>query len=206
MVSFSEIMKGIIFQKGRGNFITPEDFGNQVSSASLRTELVNFNNSHFLIHVARGLYFFPHIGKDRKPIKPTIIDIIRYVEESTKSTIYPSIESACKIVGLDDSYLSTMEFYTNGSTKKINLTVGPELIFKKQKKSDKLPNYESLKVRILVMAYASIANKRITKEQKEIMNTFCSSMNYDEVAQDITNLPEWMIDNLSFPKPIQENE
>lgn len=56
------------------------------------------------------------------------------------------------------------------------------------------------------MAYASIANKRITKEQKEIMNTFCSSMNYDEVAQDITNLPEWMIDNLSFPKPIQENE
>lgn len=206
MISFREIMKGIIIQKGRGNFITPEDFGNKISSASLRTELVNFNNSHYLIHVARGLYFFPHIGSDRKVIKPTIYDVVRYVEDSTRSTIHPTIESACKLVGLNSTNLSTMEFYTTGSPKKINLSFGPELLFKTIKKTDKFTTFKSLKIRILVTAYMSIDNKQITQDQKDIMNKFCSSMDYDDIALDLQNLPEWLKDNMSFPKPINENE
>ena len=200
MASFSEIMKGVIYAKGRGNFITPEDFGGKVSSASLRTELVNFNNSRLLIHVARGLYFFPHIGKDGKQIRPTLFDIVNYAEESTKGTVYPTKEAALYLIGAIDELQNPLVFYTTGLTKTINLTFGPELSFRKQPKSYKMPMFSSLKIRTLYTLYAMTEEAKITKKLTTAMNKFCSQLEPDDYEQDMEILPQWMKDNLVFPK------
>lgn len=200
MASFSEIMKGVIYAKGRGNFITPEDFGGKVSSASLRTELVNFNNSRLLIHVARGLYFFPHIGKDGKQIRPTLFDIVNYAEESTKGTVYPTKEAALYLIGAIDELQNPLVFYTTGLTKTINLISGPELSFKKLPKSHKMPMFSSFKIRTLYTLYAMTEEAKITKKLTTAMNKLCSQLEPDEYEHDMEFLPQWMKDNLVFPK------
>lgn len=200
MASFSDIMKGVIYAKGRGNFITPDDFGGRVSSASLRTELVNFNNSRLLIHVARGLYFFPHIGKDGKQIRPTLFDILKYAEEASKGKVYPSKDAALYLIGATDEVVNPMVFYTTGSTKTINLNSGPEMSFKKLPKTLKLPTFTSMKIRSLYMVYAMTQEAKITKKLIVAMNKFCAQMLPDEFEQDIEFLPQWMKDNLVFPK------
>lgn len=199
MVSFSDLMKSIIYSKGRGKFITPEDFTGKVSSASMRTELVNFNNSRLLIHVARGLYFFPHIGKDGKQIRPTLFDIINFAEESTKGTVYPTKEAAQYLIGATEVPTSPILFYTTGQTKTINLNSGPELSFKKMPKSFQAPSFSSIEMRALYMAYAEIDESKITKKLKAAMNKFCAQLEPEKFEKDIEFLPLWMKENLVFP-------
>lgn len=203
MASFSDIMKGVIYAKGRGNFITPDDFGGKVSSASLRTELVNFNNSRFLIHVARGLYFFPHIGKDGKQVRPTLFDILRYAEEATKGRVYPTKEAALYLIGATEEVVNPLVFYNSGQTKTINLNSGPEMTFKKLPKSMNLPSFASMKIRTLYMVYTMTQESRITKKLTAAMNKFCAQMLPEEFEQDIEFLPLWMKDNLVFPQKEQ---
>lgn len=205
MVSFSDLMKSIIYSKGRGNFITPEDFNGKVSPASMRTELVNFNNTRLLIHVARGLYFFPHIGKDGKQIRPTLLDIIKFTENSTKGIVYPTKEAALYLIGATEVAINPVLFYTTGQAKTINLNSGPELSFKKMPKSFKVPAFSTIEMRALYMAYSEIDESKITKKLKIAMNKFCSQLEPDIFEDDIEFLPLWMKENLNFPQK-QKNE
>ena len=209
MASFSDIMKGVIYSKGRGCFITPDDFGAKVSSASLRTELVNFNNSRLLIHVARGLYFFPHIGKDGKQVRPTLYDIMKHIEVATKGMVFPSEETAYHLLGLTEERPTPMLFYTTGTPKTLNLNSGPELVFKKASKRNRIPQFQSIKVRTLFMVYSAMEESRITKKMIAAMNRYCSEFTEEDFADDYESLPLWMKENLKFPvlkKNVEEAE
>lgn len=184
MTSFSDIMKATIFKKGRGNFITPEDFGTTVTSASLRTELVNFASRRVLIHVARGLYYFPKLDSNGKQIKPTLYDIKHWYEAENSVKAFPSVEVARYILGLEKKHPNPAVFYSTGKLKKMTLEIGPEVIFQPMPKQFQQTIFKSEKIELIVVALNNIDVSSIDLSELPL-----SSIDSFEIEEDYNNIP-----------------
>lgn len=190
MDSFNSIIRAICIKKGRGNFFTLDDFKKYVSYVSLRTELVNLVDKHFLIHIAHGIYFFPHLKEGRTPIQPTFFEFVDWFAQTEKIVCYPSADTAMYLVGLSLKKPEVLLFYTNGEKRNLTLKQGKFVCV--MKATIKIASFLSSMVASLVVAMESLGENNISSEQIAIVRNFVQTIPSENIVNDLGLIPDWI--------------
>lgn len=190
MESFNSIIRAICIKKGRGNFFTLDDFKKYVSYVSLRTELVNLVDKRFLIRIARGIYFFPHLIDGRIPIQPTFFEFVDWFAKTEKIICYPSAETAMYLVGLSSKKPESLLFFTDGGKRHLTLKQGEfECITKTTKK---ITSFSSSMVASFVVAMENLRENGITDDQLTTIRKFVRTIPAENIEKDNTQIPNWL--------------
>lgn len=198
MESFNSIIRAICIKKGRGNFFILDDFKKYVSYVSLRTELVNLVNEHYLVRIARGVYFFPQLKDGRTPIMPTLFEIMDWFVQTEGIICNPTIEAAMYLVGLSSQKPEPLVFFTNRGKRRLSLKQGEvECITKTTKK---LVSYSSSMVASLVVAMEDLKESEMTDEQLVTIRNFVQTIPMENIERDKLLIPNWIKLRFEIPE------
>jgi hypothetical protein len=190
----NKIEKSIKHQR-RGKLLFASDFALCGSTEAVFKALQRLHKSGLIMRVARGIYYYPKINKNKyiksKYLSPSIDEIAFGIAKRDKIRIVPTGRYALNTLGLSTQVPANAVFITDGAPRHIAVGKGKGILFIHTSEARSLA-YKSKLLMLIVSALREIGEGKATLKELEIIKLHLENVSQKELNTDIQLMPLWV--------------
>ena len=181
-----------IKKRGRGTFMFAADFVRYGEQKSINKALERMRNDGIIILISRGMYYYPHIDRllGLGVLFPPLEDIASAIAKRDKARIVPTGLFALNRLGFSTQVPMNAVFLTDGYPRKVNLTTGGVIQFKRT--SPKNLAFNSELAMLLTFALKSLGRENITQDIIDKTRSILKNDEAKTVKGDFKLMPSWI--------------
>lgn len=177
---------------GRGQMLFPSDFMRYGEPKAVQKAFETLAKSETIIRVARGIYCYPKIETrlGLGVIYPTLEEIAQTIARRDKVRIAPTGVYAMNRLGLSTQVVMNAVFYTDGSSRKINISENKTIQFKHV-----VPKKLAFKNEIpmlIVFALQEITAEKFDESYFEKLKRVLKTVPKEHTLEDANLIPAWI--------------
>lgn len=177
---------------GRGKLLFPADFMRYGEPKSVQKAFESLANKNVIIRVARGIYCYPKIDKrlGLGILYPTLEEIAQVIAKRDKARIAPSGIYAMNRLGLSTQVPMNVVYYTDGSSRKINIGKNKSIRFKHV--SPKKFAYKNELTMLIVFALQEITVDKFNNTHFARLKEILAQVPKELILEDAGLIPAWI--------------
>jgi len=190
MLSIEDKIEQIIDKADKGHVFFTEDFREQGSPEAVKTALYRLGKRAFIERIGKGIYAKAAYSKLLcKEVLPSLDKVAKSIAQRDKVRLIPTGSYALYSLGLSTQIPLKVVYLTDGSPRKINLTIG-EIQFKRT--SPRNLNYKGKISTLVVQALKEIGQDKVTDKEIKQLLEHLKKEEYHDLKHDIKNAPQWI--------------
>ena len=190
MLSIEDKIEQIIDKANKGSVFFTEDFREQGSPDAVKTALYRLGKRAFIERIGKGIYVKANYSKLLdKEVLPSLDKVAKSIARRDKVRLIPTGSYALYRLGLSTQMPLKVVYLTDGSPRKINLTIG-EIQFKRT--SPRNLNYRGKISTLIVQALREIGQDKLMDKEIKKLLVHLKKEDYHDLKHDIKNAPQWI--------------
>jgi len=189
-VSVEDKIETIIDKAKKSTIFFTEDFREQGSADAIRMALSRLGKRRVIERIGKGIYVKADYSTLlEKEVLPSLEKVAKAIAKRDRARIIPTGSYALYRLGLSTQLPLKLVYLTDGSPRKINLTIG-EIRFKRT--SPRNLSYRGEMSTLVVQALKEVGADNVTEKEAMTVVKYLKKEPYQDLKHDIKNAPQWI--------------
>ena len=169
------------------------DFADLGSPDAVRQALQRMQKDGMIVRVLRGIYCYPKIDNElgMGVLSPSFYDIAQAIARRDNSKIIPTPSFALNQLNLSTQVTANVVFFTNGSSRRINIGSGRGITFV-HTSDNKMLAFKSYLMLLITLSMREIGEQSLTDKHLDIIKEHLRNVKKSDYNHDIKLMPVWI--------------